>query len=79
MKNCLMNYDWCASLIVSYMSLLRRFNFYLHVVELGKVDIDNIIRQLGENFQSAHNPRYQSCFVIGHLHMPNLVGLKIPM
>ncbi|CAF1033968.1 unnamed protein product [Rotaria sp. Silwood1] len=79
MKNCLMNYDWCASLIGSYLPLLRRFNFYLHVVELGNVDKDNIVRQCIENFQSAHNTRYQSWFVIKRSTMPNLLERKTPL
>jgi hypothetical protein len=74
-----MNYDWCASLTGSYLPLLRRLNFYLHVVELGEIDINNTVGQLVENFQSAHNARYRSCFVIGHSQVPNLFELKIPM
>jgi hypothetical protein len=79
MKNCLMNCDWCASLIGSYLPLLRRFNFHLHVVELENVDIDSIARQLVQNFQSSHNGRYQSGFVIGRSQMRNFLQLQAPM
>ncbi|CAF1627485.1 unnamed protein product [Rotaria sp. Silwood1] len=63
-KNCLLNYDWCASLISSYLPSLHRFSFYLHLIELNYVDIDNILFQLVENFRSHRNTKCQSCFVI---------------
>jgi hypothetical protein len=71
-KNRLMNYDWCASLINSYLPSLRRFNFHLHVIQLGNIDLDKIVHQLIQNFHCAHNGRHQSSFVIGHSQMPHL-------
>ncbi|CAF1262191.1 unnamed protein product [Rotaria sordida] len=75
-KNCLMNYDWCASLIGSYLPSLRRFSFYLHLIDLNYVDIDNILFQLVESFRSHRNTRCQSCFVIQRSQMQNLLSPK---
>jgi hypothetical protein len=79
MKNCLMKYDWGASLIRSNFPLLRRFNFYLHVVELGNIDVDSIVRQLVQNFQSHHNATYRSMFFIAGSQMHNLLSFRIHM
>ncbi len=68
LKNCRMNYDWCGS----RLPLLRRFQFYLHVIESAPINLDHILRQLLDNFQSTSNARYQSCFVVQRSQMPNL-------
>ena len=63
----LLEYDWLASKITLYLSLLYRFNFYLKVIQ-SQTDIDpnteNILCQIKETFLNKHHDKYQSRHVI---------------
>ncbi|CAF3507177.1 unnamed protein product [Rotaria sp. Silwood1] len=66
-RESLLDYDWLASKIDLYLLLLRRFKFYLKVIQSEiyiEPNIENILCQTEEKFLYYHNNRYQSRYVV---------------
>ncbi len=67
MEEFLLNYDWYATTINVHLLLLQQFRFYVHITpteERTGFDVNNILRQIKNNFKNIHDKRYQSQLII---------------
>jgi hypothetical protein len=66
-KESIIEYDWLALIISNRLLLLRKLIFFFRLkwyAMSNELKDKNILHQLERNFNSVHNNRYQSRFVI---------------